>query len=782
MTMSGLRQDLRYTLRLFARNPGTTAVAVLSLALAIGPNSMLFSVVDRMFLRPSTVEGIENVFFVYLKTAQSDVWRNPTYADLSQYQSALDGLADCIAASGHGAILGGGAGASEAVGQSAVSGNYFTVFGSRAALGRTLVESDQRYQGEPPVYLSNSLWQRRFSSDPDIVRKKIIIGFQPYRVVGVAPPDFRPPIQSLVPGDIWTPLTAEDPRFRAKLAVTLSVRLRPGVHREQVEAALTSVASATPGNHRVSAVLRAAADRGRIILGTLILALVSLVLLIACANVAGVLLAQGEARRREFAMRLALGADRSRLLRQLLVETLLLSSVASALGLLLSEWLLSLIPALTPSLPMRIDLGLRIDGRVLTYTLLLSFITTLAAGLLPALRFSRPELMAALKGEPGVLSRSWFRGTLIVGQIAFAQFLLAGTGLLVRTYLQVERIRPGFDPDRQVLFAIVIPNNARAFTEYFAEYSGLQNQLRALPGVRRVTVVQNAPLSGSGGAPHQFTIPGLADPIGIPGNAAGPEYLTAIGSRILRGHDFTASESDSAAIVNEQMARRYWGDPGAALGRFFQLDGRRRQVVGVVETGKYNMLLEDASPYFYSFTRTAESIVIEAAPGQTAAALAPAVREIVRRKAPGLTVMSLNTLQQQMTLPLFAWRATSGLFGVSALLGIFLSAVGLYGMVSHSVTRRTHEIGVRMALGARPGDVWKLVLGQGFFMVAGGAVVGTAAAVGARLVANTLYHVSPADPIAISSALLAVALVAFLALQLPARRATRVDPMTVLRD
>jgi putative ABC transport system permease protein len=777
--MSGLLQDLRYALRLFGRNPGTTAVAVLSLALAIGPNSMLFSVVDRMFLRPATVEGIENVYFVYLKATQAGVYPNPTYSDLPQYQSALDGLADCIASSGHGAILGGGAGAPEAVGQSAVSGNYFTALGSRAALGRTLIESDQRYEGAPPAYISNSLWQRRYSSDPDIVGKNIIVSFQPYRVVGVAPPDYRPPIQSLIGGDIWTPLTAEDPRSRAKLTVSLSVRLRPGVHREQVEAALTSVASAAPGNHGVAAGLRAAADRGRMIIGTLILALVSLVLLIACANVAGVLLAQGEARRREFAMRLALGADRARLLRQLLVETLLLSSIASVLGLLLSEWLLSVIPALTPSLPMRVDLGLRIDGRVLAYTLLLSFITNLAAGLLPALRFSRPELIPALKGEPGVLSRSWFRGTLIVGQIAFAQFLLLGTGLLVRTYLEVERIRPGFDPGRQVLFAMVLPNSPQALTDY----SGVQDQLRALPGVRRVSVVQHPPLSGDGGVPRQLTIPGLPDPVGVPGNGAGPEYLSAIGSHILRGHDFRASESDSAAIVNEQMARRYWGDPGAALGRYFQFDGRQRQVVGIVETGKYSMLLEDASPYFYYFTRTADHIVIEAAPGQTASALAPAVREAVRRRAPGLTVLSLNTLRQQMSIPLFAWRASSGLFAVSALLGIFLSAVGLYGVVSHSVTRRTHEIGVRMALGARRGDVWKLVLGHGLIMVAGGAVAGTAAAVvAARLVARALYRVSPADPIAICSALLTVALVAFLALQLPARRATRVDPMTALRD
>ncbi|MDE3168389.1 MAG: ABC transporter permease, partial [Acidobacteriota bacterium] len=234
--MSGLVQDLRYGLRLLGRNPGTTAVAVLSLALAIGPNSMLFSVVDRVFLRPTTVDGIENVYAVHIKTTQANVYRNLTFADLPQYESALDGLADCIAASGHAAFLGGSAGAPEVIGQSAVSGNYFAVFGSHAALGRTLVESDQRYEGAPPVYLGNSLWQRRFSSDPDIVGKNIIISFQPYRVVGVAPPDYRLPMQHLIPADIWTPLTAEDPRSRGRLILDLTIRLRPGVHREQAEA------------------------------------------------------------------------------------------------------------------------------------------------------------------------------------------------------------------------------------------------------------------------------------------------------------------------------------------------------------------------------------------------------------------------------------------------------------------------------------------------------------------------------------------------------------------
>ena len=775
--MPGVLQDLRYAVRLLARNSGTTAVAVLSLALAIGPNSLLFSVVDRFWLRPTTVEGIENVYFVYLKTPQADVWKTPAFRDYPKYQSALQGLADCIAESNHGAILSSGSQPSEVVVQGAVSGSYFTAFGARAAIGRTLTEADERFAGDPPVYLGNSLWRRRFGADPGIVGRNIKLGFRTYRVVGVAPNDFRPPMQGIIPLDLWTPLSSEDQR--ALSTVNLTLRLRPGAHREQVEEVLTAVASAAPADRGVTAVLRPTNDRGRLIAGTFILALVGLVLLIACANVAGILLAQGEARRREYAMRLALGAGRARLLRQLLVETLLLSSLASALGLLLAAWLIPLIPALTPTLPMRLDLGLHIDSRTLAYTLLLCLVATLAAGLLPALRSSRPELLPALKGEPGVVSGSWFRSALIVGQIAIAQFLLAGTGLLVRACLQVEHMRPGFDPGRQVLFTLVFPDSPKAFPDY----PRVQEYLRAIPGVRHVTVVRNPPLNGSGGAPRQVAIPGMAEHVAIAGSSAGPGYLTAIGSTILRGRDFTASEDAGAAIVNDQMARRYWGGPDSALGRFFEVDGRRRQIVGVVETGRYRFLLEDPTPYFYLFTRGAENIVIEAAPGQTASALAPLVRETIRRKAPGLTVHSLNTLRQQMSLPLFAWRASSGIFGVSALLGIFLSTVGLYAVVSHSVTRRAHEIGVRVALGARPGDVRKLVLRQGLALVAGGAVLGTAGAVAAaRPAASLLYRVSPADPAAIGGATLGVLFVALLALQLPARRATRVDPMVVLKD
>jgi putative ABC transport system permease protein len=485
-----------------------------------------------------------------------------------------------------------------------------------------------------------------------------------------------------------------------------------------------------------------------------------------------------KARRREFAMRLALGAGRWRLLRQLLAESLLLALVAAGLGLLLARWLMQVVPAVLPSLPMTLDLGLRVNARLLAYILVLSMVTTLAAGLLPALRVSRPDLTAILKGEtPSGKSRSWFRGVLIIAQIACSQFLLVGTGLLVGSYFQVQHIRPGFDTDRHLLFATLLPNVERPNFNY----EDMLGRLRAIPGVRRVSSVREPPLSGLGGGAQQISIPGVTDePVGIAGNAAGPEYFTAMGTAILRGRDFTTSDSAGIAIVNEQMARRFWGDASRAIGQFIRVDGKDRQIVGVAETGKYQSLVEEATPVFFLFTRGAETVLIETAGDP--AAMADSVRKTFREAVPGVILHSLVTLRRQMSLAFFLWQAAAGLLGISAILGIFLSGVGLYGVVSYGVTRRTHEIGVRMAMGARPADVLRLVLRQGLSMVAIGAAIGMAVAIAvARVVSAILYRVSPADPLALIEATLAVAAVTFLAIQMPARRAIRTDPMAVLR-
>jgi predicted permease len=786
-----LWKDARYALRMFAKNPGTTAVAVLSLALAIGPNATLFSVVDRLFLRPVTVQGSSEIYFLYPKADRAGRSEIPSYPDFLDYQARGRGVADFIANSGRGVTVNVN-GANQLVFVDLVSDNYFQVLGVRAAVGRMLVESDARFEGVPPLALSYSLWQRKFGGAADIVGKTIMLQFQPCYVVGVAPRDFLEPSQHLTSNDAWAPINAatllggrQGMTQRGKGFVDITLRLRPGVSRQQAETTLSAIAAQLnreyPATNRAKAVsLSPAADREKAMVGAIILSLVSLVLLIACANVAGIRLAQGEARRREFAMRLALGAGRWRLLRQLLAESLLLALAAAGLGLLLARVLMQAIPEALPALPVTVDLGLRVDARMLAYILALAVVTTLATGLLPALRVSRPNLAPALKGEaPGGRPRSWFRSSLVIAQIACGQFLLVGTGLAAGSYLQVQRIRPGFDMSRHLLFATLLPATEHPETNFYGDMLG---RLRALPGVRRVSSVGSLPLSGSGGGPQQVSIPGITDePVGIGAYWVGPEYFTAMGTAILRGREFTALDSAGAVIVNEQMARGFWGDAGRAIGQFVRVDGQDRQVVGVVETGKYQTLLEPPTPIFFLPTHGAGTVLIETAGDP--AAMADSVRKTFRESVPGVTINSLVTMRQQMGVAFFLWRAASGLLAIFAILGIFLAGVGLYGVVSYGVTCRSHEIGVRMAMGARPADVLRVVLRQGFSMVLIGAAVGTVVAVaGAQVISALLYRVSPADPLAIAEAALAVAAVTFLAIQMPARRAIRTDPMTVLRS
>ncbi len=789
--LEDLWQDARYGLRLCATNPGATAVALVSLALAIGPNAALFSVVDRLFIQPVTIQESSRFFFLSAKADRQDAWEYPSYPDFLDYQSRASGVADFTAARGRPVTLDVN-GANELVSLEMVAENYFEVLGVRAALGRTLTGSDARFEHTPPAMMSYGLWQRKFGAARDIVGRTILLRFRPYRVVGVAPRDFREPMQHLVPIDVWVPLsaaagwdktTAEGLKQRGARWLDVTVRLREGVNRQRAEAALSVIAAQLASeypdtNQGRTVILRPAAERGRAIFGAIILSLASLVLLIACANVAGILLARGEARRREFAMRFALGAGRGRLLRQLLAESLLLALAAAGLGLLLARWLMQAIPAVLPALPVTLDFGLRIDGRLLAYTLALSMFTMLAAGLFPALRASRPNLSPALKGEGyGGSGRSRLRGVLLITQIAASQFLLAGTGLLIKSYFEVQRIRPGFDAAGHVLFASLLPNAEHPEMKY----ENLAAGIRAIPGVRRVAAVRNPPLSGSGTGLQQVSVPGVTDgAVGISGNAAGPGYFTAMGTAIRSGRDFVETDSAGTAIVNEQMARRFWGDPGRAIGRFFRVDGQDRRIVGVVETGKYRSLLESPIPHFFVFTRMADYLLIETAgaPGE----LAGPIRKALRESGSGMTLHSLVTLRQQMGLAFFFWRSASGLVGIAAILGVFLAGVGLYGVVSYGVTRRTHEIGVRMAMGARPSDVLKLVLREGVSVVLIGAAIGTAGAIAAaRLISSYLYHVSPADPPALIVSVLAIATVTLFAVRVPARRAIRTDPMTVLR-
>jgi predicted permease len=519
------------------------------------------------------------------------------------------------------------------------------------------------------------------------------------------------------------------------------------------------------------------------VLGAIILSLAGLVLLIACANITGILMAQGEGRRQEFAVRVAMGASRGRLVRQLIAESLLLSLTAAGLGLLLAQALIRAVPALQPLWLFSLDFDFRIDRRLLAYALAMTLITALAAGLVPSLRASRPDLVPTLKGDAPTGGRRFrFRGVLVIAQIAISQFLLVGAGLLFRSYQEAQQIRPGFDPGRNVLAAMLVP----PAEDKTVDFGRLADKLREVPGVLRVSFTNALPLSGMADGKRDVLIPGVTpEPVAVGWRAAGADYFAVMGTQLLRGRDFDRSDSKDAVVVNETMARQVWGSADAAVGKVFQMAGTNCQVLGVVEDGKYVWLQEKPMPFLFVATPPAKraegTLLIETAAAPTA--MAGTIRKAIQDTDPDAFVMSLVSLRQNIQLSLFPYRIGAGLVGAIAILGIFLGGVGLYGLVSFSVSRRTHEIGVRIAMGAGPADVLLLVLRQALTRVAIGAAIGLAMALaGAQVIKAVLYKVSPADPIGVVAAVAGVTVVGLLATYAPARRALRVNPMTALRE
>jgi predicted permease len=785
-----LWQDFRFALRMFAKSPGATAVAVISLAIAIGPNCALFSVVDSLFLKPAPVQGVGQIFSMEVRTNRPGEWQSTSYPDLLDYQAQAGDVGTFAGLTNRGAVLN-SAGQRESVLMTQVSENYFSLLGVRAMAGRTLQESDTHFEGQPPAVISYSLWQRQLGGANDAVGKTLSLSGRPFSVVGIMSRGFHGPGFNL-PVDVWIPFSAlptgerHNLMRRGSFQFATLVRLRDGVDKARAEALLTTVArriaSQYPDTYKGKTVdLRDREDKGA--LGTIILSLAGLVLLIACANITGILMAQGEGRRQEFAVRVAMGASRGRLVRQLTAESLLLSLAAAGLGLLAAFWLIRALPALQPLWLFSLDFDFRMDSRLLAYALAITLITALAAGLVPSLRASRPDLVPTLKGDAPTGGRRFrFRGALVIAQIAISQFLLVGAGLLVRSYQEAQRIRPGFDPGRKVLAAMLVA----PAEDKTVDFARLADKLREVPGVVRVSFTNTLPLSGMGDGKRDVLIPGVTpEPVAVGGRAAGADYFAVMGTQLLRGRDFNRSDSKGAVVVNETMARQIWGSPDAAMGKVFQMAGTNCQVLGVVEDGKYTSLQENPMPFVFQATplykRDHGTLLIETAAAPTA--MAGTIRKAIHDTDPDAFVLSLVSLRQSLQLSLFPYRIGAGLVGAIAILGIFLGGVGLYGLVSYSVSRRTHEIGVRVAMGAGPKDVLMLVLREALARLAIGAVIGLAVALAAaQVIKAVLYHVSPADPIGLAAAVAAVAVVGLLATYAPARRALRVNPMTALRE
>jgi putative ABC transport system permease protein len=819
MVMNALLKDLRYSIRMLAKSPGFTTVAVLSLALGIGANSTIFSIVDGAFLRPWPVKDPSRLVSIFTSTPKEaeDSVSYPEYLDLSQQNTVFTGV---LAYGQRGAFVNVG-GQGELVTIDVVSPNYFSVLGVKAALGRTFLEANDGSAEQTAAVISYALWQRRLGGDPSWVGKSIELDSKSFVLLGIAPREFRG-LERFGPTDVWaTPAVwsammggsaayisgagAQKFETRANRWFSLVGRLRPGVTIEQVKAQADTIAGrlaqvypASNKDRKFGVVSEWDRTRRALRPSLFLMSMVGLVLLIACANVAGLLLVQHERRRREVAMRLALGAGRRRLIVQMLTESGLLAVWGGVSGIALAWWLIRSVPVLVPTAQFPISADIRLDLRVLAFTVVVSLLTAFVFGLVPALQGTKCNLAPVLKGEQVDLSRGTraltLRQALVAGEIALSVTLLIGSALLLRSLLRTLAVPPGFDPRKSVIIMTMPPPELYGYNknQSLALYQSLMERLQGVPGVKRAGYARRPPLAGyEGGEAEKVFISGSQSNEAEKGssiryNIVSPGYLPTLGTRIVQGRGFEESDgpnSSKVIVINQTMAQRFWRC-GEALGQWVRVGKTDYQVVGVVEDGKYVSLHEPAEPYvFFAFAQMFSgegSLFVETAgdsPGLTETAIRAA-----RSVDPKVPIVSAITLKEHMEFALFQDRTATWLVGILGLLGIFLASVGLYGVISYTVSRRTREIGIRMALGARSSDVMSLVLVRSLKLVLAGVLVGLGCSLGAtRFMSSILYGVKPTDPLAFIAGALLVVTISLLASYLPARRATKVEPMVALR-
>jgi predicted permease len=815
-----LLQDIKYGARLLIHNPGFAAVAVFSLALGIGANSAIFSIVQQLLNNPFPVERPQELVSVFMTDK-----RNPgnlpmshlNFKDLrAQNRVFSDTAAFAFAQMNY---LGEG-GSSEQIAAQVVSGNYFDVLRVRPALGRTFRPEEDAANGSGPVaVISYGLWERQFGKDPNIVNRTLSLNRQAFTVIGVAPQGFNGTLVFGAP-DLWVPMSMHDvaqPGFtwyeqRRGLFLFSFARLKPGTSVTQAQANLRAIGSQLerdfPNDNQgrnfsalplLDVRLNPQGGGGPVVQTSLLLmVVVGLVLLIACANIANLLLARATARAREIAVRLALGAGRARLIRQLLTESVLLSLLGGALGLIVAYWCVDLIRSAPVPLPPNFLRQIGLDSRVMIFTGALSLLTGLLFGLAPAIRASKPNLVPALKNETapvagsprGVLRWVTLRQALVVAQVALSLIALVAAGLFLRSLQSTQRIDPGFETSRVLTLDLNLGREGYTQEQGLLFHERLLERAAGLPGVTSVAVAQNLPfqggfarsvlLEGAEGSEQNRTL--------VQVNPVSPGYLKTVGIPLLRGRDFTTQDTLDAplvVIVNETMAERFFPG-GDAIGRRFRFFGDTADttIVGIARNAKYNGLNEDPTPFVYHPLRQvynpAVSLLVRTSGEATA--LAPEARRVVQQLDPRLSILNVGTLADQIDLALSPQRIVVVLLSIFGVLALVLAAMGLYGVASYSVSQRTREIGIRMALGATRTSVMRLVLLQGMALVGVGLVAGLAsAALLARSVQGLLVGVPPADPITYAVTAVLLALIAAAASYFPARRATRIDPLVALR-
>jgi predicted permease len=810
-------QDLRYALRALVKNRAFTTVAVLSLALGIGANTTIFSFVNGLLLKPPAVANPDRLVEVWEHnvTRGTGIGSNMqlSYPDFEYFRDHNHVFSEMAAFTAETVgVVWNRAGEGEMLRGAMVSGNFFATLDVRPALGRGfLAEEDRVGANASVVVLSHALWTQRLGADPAVLGSVLTLNGRGFTVVGVAPPSFTGLLAGFV-ADFWTPIamhTAISPGVnlaeRRQHWIVGVGRLHQGTTLAQARADLAilggQLAADFPDANRnlapsaMAVALIPSPFRGAVGgASAVLMGVVALVLMIACANVANLLLARATGRRREIAIRFALGANRRRVIQQMLTESVVVAAIAGALGLLLSLWAAPLLLSMKPaSLPL--VLNITPDVRVLAFTMLASLVTGMAFGLAPALQQSRLNHVESLKegSHQAGGSRSRLRSGLVIAQVTACVVLLVGASLCLRSLRNARSIDPGFEIEGGVTAALGVQTFGYDEPRGREFYSRLLEGVRALPGVRSASLADHLPL-GQMMRMAAVELPGAAsaaEPIGIEMAIVAPGYFEAMGTPLLRGRDFTSKDDEGAAavvVINQQMAERYW--PGQdPVGQYLTLIGReqrrnRAQVIGVAKTGKYQSLGEDPKPYFYrpllqEYDPNARLIVRAQDPARVVGGL----RDVVRTLDARMALVGLETLEQHMQLPLFPAQAAGVLLGMFGALALALAVVGLYGVISYSVSQRAREIGVRMALGARTADVVRLILSQGVRLTLIGLAVGFAGAlVVSRVLASVLYGVSPTDPVSFGAVAVVLVLVALLASYVPARWATRVDPIRALRS
>jgi putative ABC transport system permease protein len=812
--MSTLLNDLKYARRLLFKNPLFTGIAICTLALGIGLNTAVYSAVDALLLRPLPGVRAPNELVQAYRTWPGDF--NYGSNSVPHYRALRDQSADVfsgLAAWSFVSLNLAADGQPERIFGLMVSANYFSVLGVNAERGRTFVADEDVGPGSHPVaVLSHAGWVRVFGGDPSVIGRKVILNGQAYTIVGITPQDFKGIIPVVAPV-LFVPLMQIDqvrPGDPGELDnwgnnfMDVIARLKPGVTigqaRDRMKTVVASLREAHPDEYRdsgVNLVLQTEAGihptmRGaQVQLSSVVMAVVLILLLIACVNVANLFLARARDRAREMAVRLSLGARRGVIVRQLLTESLVFAFAAAVVGLAVAWWAIGLVNRI--QLPMDVDFtaDLRLSPAVLLFTLVIAVLTGVLFGLAPALQATRPSLIPALKGEAPVgESRSRISRGLVVAQMALSIILLTAAGLFLRNLKAVTDVDKGFVSDNLLLADIDpgLQGYSRARTEDF--YRRLMERLRALPGVRAVGMAEEAQL-GLSSSDRGVSIPGYTprpkENMSINYNTTAPGYLEAAGIRMLAGRDFSARDDSAAArviIVNQKFADRFW--PGQSpIGRTVRLGDRDHTVIGLVPTGKYRRLGEDPTAFMYlaQAQHWLAGMTLHIRTTGNPERIIPSLRSEVAALDATLPLSNVQSMNNHLGIALLPARLTGGVLGVFGILGLILAAVGIYGVMSYSVAQRRREIGIRMAVGAATGMVVSLVMRQGLTLVVVGTAIGLAGAIGAaRLIRGILYGGSAVDPVTFVLVPVVLVGVATLAIWIPARRASAVDPVIALRQ